>query len=182
MSKTYQWLKGDRAAEFVKWDGEIVNDDGVNYMIFQDGSRANEELINDFFIEVPNENEPFFIKEFATPQPNYIHPSFPDLGVENNPPLERVVNEAPSPSWFSPVEKLLTDSKKNKTTVNAAIVIDIPPVDLMRILSDSYENGEKLVLDYLASTINTDDIRKQIAHQIWVQSSSKKKKIKNETA
>jgi hypothetical protein len=181
MSKTYQWLKGDRAAEFVKWDGEIVNDDGVNYMIFLDGSRANEELINDFFIEVPNENEPFFIKEFATPQPNYNYQSFPDLGVEVNPPLERVVNEAPEPSWFSPVEKLLTGSKKNKTTVNAAIVIDIPPVDLMRILSNSYENGEKLVLDYLASTINTDDIRKQIAHQIWVQSSGKKKKVKNET-
>ena len=177
MSKTYQWLKGDRAAEFVKWDGEIISDDGINYMIFQDGSRANETLINDFFIEVPNENEPFFIKEFATPQPNYQ-----PFSRESNPPLQRIVNEAPAPAeWMSPVSKLLADSKKTKSSVNVAIVVDIPPVDLMRVLSDSYEEGEKLVLDYLASTISTEDIRRQIAHQIWVQSFSKKKKIKNET-
>jgi hypothetical protein len=177
MTKTFQWLKGDKASEFVKWDGEIINDDGINYMIFQDGSRANEELINDFFVEVPSENEPFFIKEFATPQPNYQ--AFPALGVEKNPPLQRVVNEPPA--WVSPVEKLLADSKKTKSTVNVAIVVDIPPVELMRVLSDSYEDGEKQVLEYLAGTISTEDIRRQIAHQIWVQSFSKKKKTKNET-
>jgi hypothetical protein len=183
MTKTYQWLKGDRASEFVRWGGEIVNDDGINYMVFQDGSRANEELINDFFIEVPSENEPFFVKEFAMPQPSqtsFSH-SFPPLEVEKNPPLQRVVQNSPVGEWVSPVSTLLSDSKKTKSTVNVAIVVDIPPIDLMRVLSDSYEDGEKLVLEYLASTISTEDIRRQIAHQIWVQSFTKKKKVKNET-
>lgn len=184
MTKTYQWLKGDRAAEFVKWSGEIVNDDGINYMIFQDGSRANEELINDFFIEVPSENEPFFVKEFAMAQPGQQpHQSFPPLGAERNPPLQRVEHvPTGSAEWTTPVGKLLADSKKTKSTVNVAIVVDIPPVDLMRVLSDSYEDGEKQVLEYLAGTISTEDIRRQIAHQIWVQAFSKKKKVKNETA
>jgi len=183
MTKTFQWLKGDKASEFVKWDGEIVNDDGINYMVFLDGSRANEELINNFFIEVPSENEPFFIKEFASAQPGQqTHHPFSSLGVERNPPLQRVEHiPTGSPEWVSPVGKLLTDSKKTKSTVNVAIVVDIPPVDLMKVLSDSYDDGEKQVLEYLAGTISTEDIRRQIAHQIWVQAFSKKKKTKNET-
>ena len=81
----------------------------------------------------------------------------------------------------SPIAKLLKDSKKTKSSIGISIVVDIPPIDLMKVLSDSYDDGEKQVLDYLSASLNVEDIKRQIAHQIWVNSFKKKKTTRNET-
>jgi len=180
--KTFQWLKGDRAGEFVKWDGTIKEDGPLNFLIFTDGSRGNEDLLNDFFIEVPSENEPFYITEKMERQyaqdvqtlNNHLHNSH-ELKQQDSFPIPGNFEASSKPD--SPIGKLLKDSKKTKSSIGISIVVDIPPVDLMKVLSDSYEDGEKQVLDYLSSSLNTEDIKRQIAHQIWVNSFSKKKKV-----
>jgi hypothetical protein len=180
--KTFQWLKGERAGEFVKWDGTIKEDGPLNFLIFTDGSRGNEDLLNDFFIEVPSENEPFYITEKMERQyaqdvqtlNNHLHNSH-ELKQQDPFPIPGNFEANSKPD--SAIGKLLKDSKKTKSSIGISIVVDIPPVDLMKVLSDSYEDGEKQVLDYLSSSLNTEDIKRQIAHQIWVNSFSKKKKV-----
>jgi hypothetical protein len=173
-TKTFQWLKGDKAGQFVRWNGDILDDGGMNFLIFTDGSRGNEELLGDYFIEVANEQDGFVDSTMMQPQPN-------SLPRENNPPLQRVQPTAPEPPQLSPIAKLLKDSKKNKNAIDIEIVVDIPPADLMRILAESYDDGEQQVLDYLASNVNAEDLRNQIAKQIWLQAFKvKTKKEKNE--
>ena len=176
--KTFQWIKGEKAGSFVKWGGDIKDEDGMNFLLFEDGTRANEELLGDYIMEVPSENEPFYVTDSMERQyendrqamntqvlPNNVHAeSFPNPGnFQGNTPPE------------SPIAKLLKDSKKTKSSIGINIVVDIPPVDLMKVLSDSYEDGEKQVLDYLSGSLNLEDIKRQIAHQIWVNSFKKKK-------
>lgn len=172
-TKTFQWLKGDKAGEFVKWEGEIVNDGGMNFLLFEDGSRGNEELMGDYFMEVANEENGFVDSEMMKAQPN-------NIPRENNPPLHRV--KQPEPTQLSPIAKLLKDSKKSKSTINIEIVVDIPPADLMRILSESYEDGEKQVLEYLASNVDAEDLRIQIAKQVWLQAFKSKTNKKRHEA
>lgn len=167
-TKTYQWLKGDRIGQRVKWLGDIAQDNGLNFLVFTDGSRGNEELIGDYFVEILDD------AGFEDPA---LKESENTLPPEVNPPLKRIdpVQKA------SPIGALLNSSKKTKTSVSVGVVVDMPSIDLMRVLSDSYENGEDHVKEYLANSINMEEVRQQIATQIWIQAFSKKKK-RNETA
>jgi hypothetical protein len=182
MAKLYQWIKGDRMGEIVEWEGTIIQEDGMNFLIFNDGTRGNENLMGDFYMEIPHRNEPFIDMEMAAPQGNR-------LPKESNPPLTRVQNDFPTPGNFesaqqpiSAISKLLNDSKKTKTTVKITIIADIPPTDLMKVLSESYDDGEKQVLDYLSANVDIGDVKNQIAKQIWEQVFTKKKQTRrNET-
>lgn len=181
MTKLYQWVKGDRIGEIVEWEGNIVND-GANFLIFKDGSRGNESLIGDYFLEIPSREEPFFDMSMAAPSPN-------TLPRESNPPLTRAPNEftqlenfEAKPQPVSAISKLLNDSKKSKTTLKLTIITDIPPTELMKVLSESYDDGEKQVLDYLSENVNVSDVKNQIAKQIWEQVFTKKKSVRRNEA
>lgn len=179
MAKLYQWIKGDRMGDIIEWEGTIVQDDGTNFLVFKDGTRGNESLMGDFYMEIPSRSEPFIDMEMARPEVNY-------LPQDANPPLARV-DSYPAPGNFqahpqqeSAIGKLLNDSKKTKTTLKLTIIADIPPSDLMKVLSESYDDGEKQVLDYLSANVDITDIKSQIAKQVWEQIFVKKKPRKNE--
>ena len=182
MAKLYQWVKGDRIGDIVEWEGDIVNDDGLNFLIFKDGSRGNESLMGDYFLEIPSREETFIDMNMAAPVPN-------PLPRESNPPLTRVPDGFPQPGNFeaapqpvSAIAKLLNDSKKTKTTLKLTIIADIPPTELMKVLSESYDDGEKQVLDYLSANVDVSDVKNQIAKQIWEQVFTKKKPVRRNEA
>lgn len=175
MTKLYQWLKGDKVGDIVEWQGDIVSENGLNFLVFTDGSRGNESLMGDFYIEIPNRDEPFIDINLMKGEPV----RFPQ---DNNPPLTRVQpnqNQIPVRAVeTNPISKLLGDSKKTKTTVDISLIVDMPPSDLMKVLSESYEDGEKQVLQYLADTVDINNIQKQIAEKIWQQLFTKRKRKK----
>ena len=184
--KTFQWIKGEKAGSFVKWGGDIKDEDGMNFLLFDDGTRANEELLGDYIMEVPSENDPFYVTESMEVQYEKDRQAMAGQLIDTTVRLQQEAITAPGnlqvvQQTESPIAKLLKDSKKTKSSIAINIVVDIPPVDLMKVLSDSYEDGEKQVLEYLSNSLNVEDIKRQIAHQIWVNSFKKKKTTRNET-
>ena len=184
--KTFQWIKGEKAGSFVKWGGDIKDEDGMNFLLFDDGTRANEELLGDYIMEVPSENDPFYVTESMEAQYEKDRQAMAGQLIDTTARLQQEAITAPGnlqvvQQTESPIAKLLKDSKKTKSSIAINIVVDIPPVDLMKVLSDSYEDGEKQVLEYLSNSLNVEDIKRQIAHQIWVNSFKKKKTTRNET-
>jgi uncharacterized protein YeeX (DUF496 family) len=156
--------------------------DGLNFLIFKDGSRGNESLIGDYFLEIPSREDTFIDLNMVAPAPNI-------LPRESNPPLTRVPNDFPqqgnfeaTPQHVSAIAKLLNDSKKTKTTLKLTIIADIPPTELMKVLSESYDDGEKQVLDYLSANVDVSDVKNQIAKQIWEQVFTKKKLVRRNEA
>jgi len=137
-TRTFQWLKGDKAGQFVKWDGEILTDGDMNFLVFADGSRGNESLLGDYFVEVPNENEGFIDVEMMKPES-----SFQPLSPEHNPPLKRTVVPAPVEQFEpknrapeNPISRLLLDSKKINTKIKLDLEVDIPPAIIESPLID----------------------------------------------
>ena len=169
MSKTFQWIKGEDAGKVIQWDGESTDYvDGVgNFLIFVDGTRANESLLDDYFMEVASGNAEDLIllpDEKEAPQ---VAPKQTIITTS------RTENPAPT---VSAIHTLLAESKKVKSTVEVSLVADMPPAELMRILAESYEDGEKQVLDYIATTLDIEDIRKQIAKRVWIEAFTHNKK------
>ena len=178
MNKIFQWVKGDRVGEIVEWEGEIISEEGINFLVFQDGSRGNEALLGEFFLEINSINEPLIDAEFMKPQESQRM-----IPRETNPPLQRVEAAPPTAVKVHPISTLLADSKKTKTTVNISLVAEIPPIELMRVLADSYDDGQEQVLNYLSNTIDLEDIKKQIAKEIWLHAFKTRKTVKkHETA
>jgi hypothetical protein len=202
----FQWIKGDNAGKVVEWEGSMtVTPEGKPSLIFKDGTTGEESLLNDFFVEVasPNQWDLVLLPEtsIAPSQPNASNPTQPiiydsqedpDIIVARPPAgwvppkrAERVKADEPIKETQSPIFKLLADSKKTDTVVNVSVDTEVPSAELMRVLSDSYENGQEEVLKYLASTLDLEEIKMQIARQIWrhtINDNKKSRKRANETA
>lgn len=154
MVKTYQWTKGDRVGSVVKSIGESFIEDNIEYIVFSDGSMVNSSLMGEFLIEIPSEKEAMLMQDLA-PQP-----------------LKRVEKRAadPAPSTQSieltPISRLLLDCKKIPTEFDVKITIQLPSLDLIKVLSDSYESGEEQVLDFLAASIQFEDVKSSIVSAI----------------
>lgn len=159
MVKTYQWTKGEKMGNVVKTIGEKFIEDNIEYLVFNDGSMINTSLMNEYLIEIPSESEAMMMQDLAPT------------------PLQRVEKKkhAPEPApqahyvqqvKLSPLENLLLDSKKTKETFTIDLEIELPSIELMKVLADSYDSGEDQILKFLASSIKFEYIKEKIAGQI----------------
>jgi len=159
MVKTYQWTKGEKMGTVVKTIGETFVEDNIEFLVFTDGSIVNKALINEFLMEIPSESEAMLMHDLAPT------------------PMQKVEKKkaAPEPAphvnyvqavELSPLERLLADSKKTKEKFTIEINLEMPSVELMKVLAASYDDGEEQVLKFLASSIKFEDIKDNIAKQI----------------
>lgn len=158
MVKTYQWTKGDKLGNVVKSIGETFVEDNIEYLVFNDGSMINSALINEYLIEIPSESEAMLMQDVAPT---------PMARIQNEPKR----NPQPQTNFvqhveLSPLEKLLLDSKKTKETFTIELDIDLPSIELMKVLAASYDDGEDQVLRFLASSIKFEEVKDNLALQI----------------
>ena len=163
--KTYQWIKGERAGDVVKTDSGHVEDGGMLFLVFTDGSRCNASLVGDYILEVENDNpENLFMVNDIAPQPlQRVEPVAPVVKEVKR--LDRV--EAVKTT--SPLEALLLSSKKSVQKVAIDIQIDVPPFDLIKVLASSFEDGQEQVLKYLQDSITpemVESLKQQIALEL----------------
>ncbi len=169
MVKTYQWTKGDKVGSVVKTIGEKFIEDNIEYLVFNDGSMINTSVMNEYLIEIPSESEAMLMSDIAPA------------------PMQRVEKKKPTPALtpqvhhaqeadLSPLEKLLLDSKKTKEVFTIDLEIDLPSIELMKVLADSYNDGEEQILKFLASSIKFEDIKEKIAGQIAEKAFNRKPK------
>lgn len=160
--KTYQWLKGDRAGEVVKSDGGTLLEGNLEFLIFTDGSRCNTTLLGDYIMEIASDGEEdLILMNDPAPQPMQR--------VEAPKPTPQPVKVENAPKSLSPLETLLSTSKKVKEKVTITFEIEVPPADLLKVVASSFDNGEKQVFDYLTNgwtSEQTAEIKKQVGEYL----------------
>jgi hypothetical protein len=160
--KTYQWIKGDEAGKVVKSDGSTILEGNIEFMIFTDGSRCNANLMNDYIMEIVDENDLILLRDTA-PEPM-------SRKVQSQPKqVETKVPEISKKDIENPVATLLNNSKKKKQQVALTIEITVPPADLMKIVSTSFDDGMKQIESFIENSIDESlqiSIKKQIATQV----------------
>jgi hypothetical protein len=160
--KTYQWIKGERAGDVVKTDSETVEDGGMLFLVFTDGSRCNASLVGDYILEVENDNPEnlFMINDIAPQALQRVEPVVKEVKQ-----LDRVKPDKTA----SPLEALLLSSKKSEQKVGVTISINVPPFDLIKVLASSFDDGQEQVLRYLQDSITpemVDGLKRQIALEL----------------
>lgn len=163
--KTYQWIKGEKAGDVVKSDGNISNEDGLDFITFTDGSRCNTILLGDYIIEVLDDNpENLFMLNDLSPEPLRVIPPDTQLPVQPLPETHTI-----QIGDISPLAALLTTSKKTEKTVEVSLKINVPPFDLIKVLAASFDDGQHQVLNYLQNSITpemVEELKKQIAIEL----------------
>jgi hypothetical protein len=159
--KTYQWIKGEKAGDVVKSDSEIVEEGGMQFLNFIDGSRCNASLLGDYILEIADDSpDSLIMLNDMAPQPLQR--------VEPVAAVSQVVKEEPVKTT-SPLEALLLSSKKSIQKVAITIQIDVPPFDLIKVLASSFEDGQEQVLKYLQDSITpemVESLKQQIALEL----------------
>lgn len=174
--KTYQWIKGEKAGDVVKSDGAIVNDGGIDFITFTDGSRCNNALIGDYIMEVLDDNpENLFMLNDIAPEPLHMmetnglpHAPQPDRSIYSQTPAPTQPAQTTAPA-VSPLEALLSTSKKTEKTVEVSLKINVPPFDLIKVLAASFDDGQHQVLNYLQNSITpemVENLKRQIAVEL----------------
>lgn len=152
----YQWVKGDDIGMDEKYKDILLNGD-LSFIEFQSGRRINSELLNEYVIMLPAQ---------------------PVQSIQvDNPPVQTRSNEHTSvtsiiyddskiPQNDSPIYKLLKKQKKNMVDVSIKIKLNLPPKDLYTVLSGSFEDAEREIIDFVLDGVDIEDIKASLADSI----------------
>jgi len=141
----FQWIKGENIGKFVRSTGKTLKDGLDEYIVFEDGTQCNSTLIGEWIIPMD------------VPSPSPQKPVVADSVQPTQP------ESVPQKSLSNPVHDLLQKSKKKPTKIRLEITIDMPSEDLIRIVSDSYDDGEAHIQNYLISTVDQTSVISQIS-------------------
>lgn len=145
-NRYYQWVKGDYTGR-IETVSDNLDENGLNFVVFESGRRINADLLLEYLIEVP-EHQVKIAEESA------------DLNsVEINQPSHSVQPQQPQQpqkiSSESPVMRLLM-AQKNREAENLEISfsVEVPKKEMIEVLKSSfgddiYEDLYQYIIDQL---------------------------------
>jgi len=165
--KTYQWLKTENAGKVVTITGE--SEDG--FMEFNDGSRCNKTLLNEFLIEIESTKaalplaEDLSSKKKSKPLAKKLKPKVTEREIGDN-----MYTGAPE----NPIRELLKrQSSTNKMRSELVIDVQIPTPAVYEILKESFGNNVDTEITQMAiESININELKDKLDELL-------KKKVKS---
>ena len=152
--KRYQWTKGDRFGDIVT----VAEDqqDG-KWLYFDDGSRINPNLIDEFLLEVRNDREVLDV--------NNTQPTVQNQPEAVQPTVQNQV-ESKEPSIMG--KMIMKMSKKNVVNVPLQINISIPTQQLYAMLSEGMEEDDlnEEIMEVALQQIEIDNLTEYLKENI----------------
>jgi hypothetical protein len=154
----YQWIKGDDISMTEKYKNiSLVGEQA--FIDFESGKRINAEILNEFMIMLPA-------------QPKITHSATPVQNQQNRPQSDAsavtsiVYEDQKNSNSDSPIYKLLKKQKKNLVEVSIKIKLNLPPKDLYTVLSGSFEDAEREIIDFVLDGVDIENIKASLADSI----------------
>jgi hypothetical protein len=166
----FQWVRGERMGQIVKSTGESIIDDNIEYLIFEDGSQCNMQLVGEWIVPIESAANAAFVVD----PPRKPHTNLQDNNMTVSQSQERKSN---------PVFDLLDRSKKKNVKMEISITVNMPSDELIKVIDDSYENGTRLIGEYLVNSVDQNVLMKQVEAILFkkVEEVTKKRKKANES-
>jgi hypothetical protein len=148
----YQWIKGDDIGMDEKYKDIVLNGDAT-FIVFESGRRINSELLSEYVIMLPA--QPVHSAPVNYPKPN------------EQTTVTSIIYEDPKIQQNdSPIYKLLKKQKKNMVDVSINIKLNLPSKDLYNVLSGSFEDAEREIIDFVLDGVDINDIKASLADSI----------------
>ena len=131
----YQWIKGD---DFGKVVTVAENQKDGKWLYFEDGTRINPSLVQEYLMQVENEREVLKVTEPTTPA---VAAPRDNVQVETT-STQSQVDAIPSKEPTVMGKMIMKMSKKNVVNVPLQINVNIPTPALYAMLSEGMEEED----------------------------------------
>lgn len=153
----FQWIKGDDMGSIESYKN--VASVGEDYFVeFISGKRMNINLLDEFLMYYP-----------APPKQDLgIRAEYTEVITKPSSVTSIVYSDSPyiNQSEESPIYKLLRKQKKNSVEVSIKLKLNLPSKELYGVLSSSFDDAEKDIIDFVLSGVDIDDIKASLADSI----------------
>jgi hypothetical protein len=153
----FQWIKGDNMGSIESYKN--VTSIGEDYFIeFTSGKRMNINLLDEFLMYYP-----------APPKQDLgLRAEFTEVTSKPSSVTSIVYSDAYpiNQSEESPIYKLLRKQKKNSVEVSIKLKLNLPSKELYSVLSSSFDDAEKDIIDFVLSGVDIEDIKASLADSI----------------
>lgn len=161
-SKDFQWLKGDQMGNIEKFKS-IEKDDstGLIFISFKSGGRMNVELVQEYMDVFPSQNIDFSAVATSNPQPS--PQSKPDSSTQH---IKKSNSVSSVQLSESPIYSLLKKQKTNWVNVNITLKLNLPSKNLYGVLTTSFEEADREIVNFVTEGIDIDDIKSALGDSI----------------
>jgi hypothetical protein len=139
-----------------RYSNVVMNGD-LAFIEFQSGKRINSELLDEYMIMLPA-------------QPSPVAPvNIPNVQTRSSEPTtvtSIIYDDNKISQNDSPIYKLLKKQKKNMVDVSIKIKLNLPPKDLYTVLSGSFDDAEREIIDFVLDGVDIEDIKASLADSI----------------
>lgn len=152
----FQWIKGDNTGMDEKYKDIILTED-LSFIEFHGGRRINTELLDEYMIMLPAQpkQEEVINQHQVQPRSN-----------ESTTVTSIIYDDNKISQNDSPIYKLLKKQKKNMVDVSIKIKLNLPPKDLYTVLSGSFDDAEREIIDFVLDGVDIEDIKASLADSI----------------
>lgn len=161
-SKDFQWLKGDQIGNIEKFKSVEKDDStGLIFISFKSGGRMNVELVQEYMDVFPSQNIEFSAVATSNPQPS------PQTKPDSSTQTIKKSNSVSSVQLSeSPIYSLLKKQKTNWVNVNITLKLNLPPKNLYGVLTTSFEEADREIVNFVTEGIDIDDIKSALGDSI----------------
>ena len=153
--KEFQWIKGDNVGQITMFQ-DVVQDDDIVFVTFTNNTRCNISLLDEYVLKLGIGDKPL---EISSDMQAAIEQSSDQINTAVVGPAKMKSNTVIS---NNPIHELLKKRKTNLMGISIDLELNVPPKELLVILEDSFDNAEDDVVNFVLSSINTEDIKKSV--------------------
>jgi hypothetical protein len=173
-SNDFQWLKGDQMGNIERYQSiEQDESTGMIFVKFASGGRMNVELIQDYMDIFPAQKVDYESKALDVPK-------IPKLAQTPKEPAKTKNTVSAVELEDSPIYTLLKKQKPNWVNVSISLKLNLPTKNLHGVLTSSFEDAEREIVNYVTEGIDIEDIRAALADSILAYYDKKKNVMSSE--
>ena len=156
----FEWTKGDEISTLESFKDLIIEGE-ESFILFSSGKRINISLLEEYMVYYPAPPKQMSIQAHQQINAEFIEvPRTSTVtSVDYNEDSRSVISE-------SPIYKLLNKQKKNIVEVSIKLKLNLPPKELYGVLSSSFDDAEREIIEFVLAGIDIDDIKKSLSDSI----------------
>ena len=158
-SMEFQWIKGEYLSSTEDYKNVVDNGDSF-FIEFASGRRINLDLLDEYLVYFPAQ------PKVAPPAPAVQVPS--QVQSKKDSTVTSIVydDQARPSNDDSPIYKLLRKQKKNLVEVSIKLKLNLPSKELYGVLSTSFEDADKEIIEFVLDGVDIEDIKASLAQSI----------------
>jgi hypothetical protein len=156
-SMEFQWIKGEYLSGAENYKNVVANDNDI-FIEFFSGRRINMDLLDEYLVYFP-----------AQPKiPQTQQSTINETPIKKDSTVTSIVYDDQSKIYSedSPIYKLLKKQKKNLVDISIKIKLNLPSKELYGVLSTSFEDADKEIIEFVLDGVDIDDIKASLAQSI----------------